>query len=402
MPQKKTKKQPSDSRSFQVAVRSPRLSNVSSPHPPVSINLYRNLALGFGVISALLLIIVGIFTFSRAEITLTRADQIREFDLFFNVGAPAESADFIDGQVREIIATQTGFGEVSGELVNAPATGKVTLFNKRNIAQTLIPTTRLLNPDGVLFRLKNRITIPSGGQIESEVYADKLGKDSEIGPTTFIIPGLPEELRSLVFAKSNEAMVGGERPSGEITQEDLDRAYAKNSQEIEEAAKAKLQDKLLTADFADPYYIYKSEVLEQSTNAKPGKKISNFEVEQTAHVVGIVFSRFALLSKIRSSLESLTSKDQELLPVSLSDFSATLAQADAKLNQARIKVAVKARTRLGPNAPELAKTRFFGLTKEEAGKYLKGIDGVANFEIKMPFYLSRVPKDQTRVKIIIN
>lgn len=383
-PKTKTKKQSTEAR---------------LPHPPVSINLYRNLSLGFGIISALLLVVVGIFTLARAEILLRRGAEAREFDLFFNVGTPAESSDFIDGKVIEMIENKKGLGEVSGEFVSALATGKVTFYNKRAVAQTLIPQTRLLNPDGVLFRLNNRITIPARGQIESQVYADKSGQDSEIGPAVFTIPGLPLDLQKLVYAQSSEAMTSGEKRSGKVAQEDIDRAYARNLQELEEAAKAKLQEKLVQASFANPDYIYKSEVLEQSTNAKLGKEASSFEVEQTAHIVGVVFSRTALLNQVKPSLESLISEDRELLPVSLSDLSATLVRADAKINQARIKVAVKARTRLDRGAPALAKDRFFGLTKEEAGKYLRGTEGVADFKIKMPFYLSRVPQDKSRVEI---
>ncbi len=369
-------------------------------HPPVSINLYRNLAGSFLIISALLFVVVGVFTLSRAKVLIARGEQVQDFDLFFNVDKSVESAEVIEGSLAETVETKKSNGRVSsGEVRPAQAAGSVIIYNKRAVGQTLIPTTRLLSPDGHLFRLKNRVIIPAQGQIEAEVYADKSGKEEEIGPTTFTIPGLPADLQKRIYAESRETMRDGEVSISSLNQVDVDRAYHDLSQILDDAGKAKLQDKLGVLAPSDPHYIYKSEILEQSTDAKLGQEVSSFEVKQTAHIIGMVFSRRELLSRVQSSLESLISKDTILLPVDFDDLTISIAEADIKLGQARLKVTAGARTRLSLGTPELAKERLFGLTKEGARRYLQGVDGIASFEIKMPFYMKRIPKNPSRVMI---
>ena len=96
----------------------------------------------------------------------------------------------------------------------------------------MVATTRLLTSEGVLFRLKDRVNVPAGGEIEVEVYADQSGIASEIGPSQFTIPGLRTDLQKLIYAVSKESMKGGIKKTGVLSVDDWSRA-----QEMQEKLK---------------------------------------------------------------------------------------------------------------------------------------------------------------------
>ena len=83
------------------------------------------------------------------------------------------------------------------------AQGIVRIVSTYGADQTLIRTTRLRTSDGKLYRLAETVTVPANGEISVSVYADKTGAVYAIGPSTFIVPGLPSALQSLITGVSD-------------------------------------------------------------------------------------------------------------------------------------------------------------------------------------------------------
>ena len=128
-----------------------------------------------------------------------------------------------------------------GEQAEAQATGTVTIYNSWSENQPLMATTRLLTPDGVLFRIKERVDVPAGGKIENvEVYADQPGTSGNIGPTSFTIPGLWQGLQEKIYAENSEPMTGGLRETKFITQKIISETSDVLKGELIEKAKIKL------------------------------------------------------------------------------------------------------------------------------------------------------------------
>lgn len=98
-----------------------------------------------------------------------------------------------------------------GTPVDAIAEGVVVITNTTTSDQPLVATTRLLSKEGVLFRLREPVVVPSGGEVEARVYADVAGAAGNAEPTTFTIPGLPLAQQAQVYAASTEAFTGGIR-----------------------------------------------------------------------------------------------------------------------------------------------------------------------------------------------
>lgn len=115
------------------------------------------------------------------------------------------------------------------------ATGTVTLVNETGAAQPLVATTRLLSEGGVLFRLRDRVTVPAGGTVEAAVYADQPGPSGDIGPSRFTIPGLSPALQASIYARSSSPMTGGVVYDGEpFTEAELDLIVAELAAEARE------------------------------------------------------------------------------------------------------------------------------------------------------------------------
>lgn len=96
-----------------------------------------------------------------------------------------------------------------------PAQGVITVYNAQDKAQQLIKNTRFESPQGLIFRIRDSITVPAGtatdpGELKVTVYADEGGERYNIGPSSFTVPGLAGSATyDLVYARSAEPMTGG-------------------------------------------------------------------------------------------------------------------------------------------------------------------------------------------------
>lgn len=100
--------------------------------------------------------------------------------------------------------------------VNQKAQGELTVYNNYSEApQILIKNTRFQTEDGKIFRIGDSITVPgktgnTPGSIKVKVSADTYGKEYNIAPTNFKIPGFKGTARyDAFYAKSDTSMTGG-------------------------------------------------------------------------------------------------------------------------------------------------------------------------------------------------
>ena len=127
----------------------------------------------------------------------------------------------------EKIASKSVAGSGS-KSVTEPASGTITIYNEQQTPQILIEKTRFAAKSGQVFRIRSSITVPKGSQekpgtITATVYADQPGDASNIGPTTFTLPGLAGTPQfSQVYARSSEPMKGGVSGEMPIVSSDLE------------------------------------------------------------------------------------------------------------------------------------------------------------------------------------
>lgn len=138
--------------------------------------------------------------------------------------------------VLENLSQSTVIQPDASGTVDGIATGEVRLINTSGTDQSLVATTRLLSEGGVLFRLRDAVTVSAGDEAVAVVYADQPGASGDIGPSAFSIPGLPEARQAEVYGVSDTAMTGGVVATGEIQQETVDAAVLQMAEDIRSRA----------------------------------------------------------------------------------------------------------------------------------------------------------------------
>ncbi len=207
-------------------------------------------------------------------------DMVSSFDVVLDTTKKDPSklpADLLETIVEKRIKVPV---EAEPQVVTGLATGIATIYNNRSYEQTLVATTRLLSPNGLLYHTKEEIDIPAGGKKNVAIYADKEGKGQELGPTRFTIPGLSSSLQSLVYAETNVPTIGGEERIWLITQNTLDKAKEAFVAEFKENILSGLSKDVIAA-WKDSALrgesvlenVMESEIIEITTKEQPGEKI---------------------------------------------------------------------------------------------------------------------------------
>jgi hypothetical protein len=193
-----------------------------------------------------------IFGRTRAEVTLFPKTDTYEVDVHVPVNASSSIA-----VQTQITKTQSITLEATSEQqVEKQASGRIKIINNYEEApQELVKNTRFQTPDGLIFRVKDSISIPGykvvngttvPGTLEVEVYADSAGEEYNIGMTKFTIPGfsgMPQFDK--ITAESVTEMKGGFIGVKKVVSDDAeDDAYdeLKAKLEAEFTSKAIISD----------------------------------------------------------------------------------------------------------------------------------------------------------------
>lgn len=167
-------------------------------------------------IVALIVVLVSIgalFAFSGAEVTVTATENPTSVSGEFLATASGGELPFEVITVEKIASVNVP--SEGTETVNQSAQGTITIQNKQDVPQQLIKNTRFETPDGLIFRIRDSVTVPASkngtpGTLDATAYADATGESYNVGPTTFTLPGLKGGATfTLVTASSKEAMKGG-------------------------------------------------------------------------------------------------------------------------------------------------------------------------------------------------
>lgn len=176
----------------------------------------------YGIFSLLVLFGIGAYIVWSSTLTLAIQPNKTEFTLNspgMRVSLPAEEFSKMLEKKAEGESRQTG-------TYNTRASGTVIVFNNFSVTpQVLSETTRFRTPEGLIFRSKDRVTIPGKtgdkpGLVDVMVVADAAGETYNIGLTDFTIPGFVGTPKfEKIFARSKTEMKGGASGNGKIVGE---------------------------------------------------------------------------------------------------------------------------------------------------------------------------------------
>jgi len=374
-----------------------RVETRVAPEPPV--RFYRTIAITFLVITVLLVGVVLLFSSKKAQIVIVAKNDNKNVNLTIDLAQEKGTGEL--SLAGLVTSTKFYYSEkyspTGNKEVEGTAAGIATLYNKTGTDQTLIKTTRLLNPDGVLFRLSDKVTVPANGQIDASVYADKAGKDSDIGPSKFTIPGLADDKQKVIYAESAKAMSGGMSKVGVLTDDDIKAAENDFVEKVKQAADSAISstpgfDERLLAVVDNP----------GKADRKAGEEVSGFNVAGTTTVVFVYYKKDDLQNLLSKQVSGKIDVSSEKALSMTKDPQVSIANYDLAKATAQLAVYQDVLVTLDANADKLAVSNFFGKSKDEIERYVLGLGHVVGAEIKFsPSWIGKAPADADKIKVVV-
>lgn len=382
-------------------VRMAQPVELSPPSP--SLNLYRRIAVGFVVAVALMLGAVLYISSVSATIRVTPVTETIKTEFLVDVVKTPTRDSEVRGRVLAVTVGKTEAFAPSGEgskEVEEKASGTVTIKNTSSRNQPLVETTRLLTPDGVLFRLDDTVTVPAGGSVTATVHADVAGASGNVAPTRFTIPGLSESLQALIYAESTEAFTGGVRLVAVISQQDIDRSALTLRGTLEEEAKAALR-----AQAGDVYggEAFSFEVVDQSSDVPAGTEASSFSLTMSVRASGVFYDRSALQTIAVRKLYEQLDAGSEFASLDGTRTQVTVDKADPETESANLRVYLDGLAAPSATSEALDPARFSGMSALEVKQLLVGEGIAADVSVEFsPFWMDRVPRLRDHIEVVID
>ncbi|MCX6796649.1 MAG: hypothetical protein NTW06_04100 [Candidatus Falkowbacteria bacterium] len=254
-------------------------NNIPEAKPKRSLKLYRNIAWIFIAATLVLGLVIGYFTFVKITITLVPNQESINNNLILDVYDQEKNSEVggngILGVVKKTNVKVEKEYQVTGEeIIGKEAVGEATIINNYEKNQPLVATTRLLTPDGKLFRIKDTVNVPAGGSIKVEIYADQPSEEMAIGSSTFSIPGLWAGLQEKIYAQSDQSVVYQQKIKKSVKEEDLENSLRNLKDEVVNKAKEEIANNY--KDFSKIIYSIDEKSIVSQINAKAGEEKEKF------------------------------------------------------------------------------------------------------------------------------
>lgn len=360
------------------------------------IALYRNIALGFFVVTLLLL--GGIFFTSvrKATVDITYTPAKISFTDVVQLGKNrGQDGRTVAGSVEVKTVTLTKTYTPSGsEKLEIPITGVVRIKNESARSQPLVKTTRLLAADGKLYRLTKSVVVPAAGELKDvEVYADVAGPGQAVAAgTNLTIPGLWEPVQKKIYAIADAELKGGIDERGVVSQSDVQKAEA----DIRAALVSQAQGDVQNTEANAAYNISSVTLdgLQVERKAEPGKTVGPFAITARAKAVVVRYNGSQLADLVRARIAT-----QPVEPYAKVDFDAAqmtvrVESYDTIRGEAQLSLLVPLVKMLRADAGALAPEQFAGKTREDIDALVKEFQGVENVRTDVtffPYWISKVP-----------
>ena len=291
--------------------------------------------------------------------------------------------------------------------VEKKASGTVTIFNAYSSEkQALVANTRLLAPDGKIFRLVSAISVPgakiSQGQITPssisfKVIADKAGEEYNIKPVSrFTIPGFQGSSKyESFYAESKEAMSGGFIGSISFpTDNDIKKVKGEIENKLNEilkgAALAGIPSEFYILDGSSQFTITKMEI-----GSEVGTD-NNFSAVGEAEMKTIAFKKDQLLAFLKDKSEKISGFN---IIFSDSSFDFSKIKADFLKGQLEFYPGFKGTSKREIDA-EVLKNEIKGKTASHIREYILSLSGIEKAAVSFwPFWISKASENPSRINI---
>ncbi len=367
--------------------------------------IYRKISLTFIFLTLILVAAVLYFGFSKLTIVIIPAQEKITNNSVFEIINQASglnlTSEQIYGVVKQMPVEQTKEFSASGkEVLGEEATGKITIINNYIKNQPLVATTRFLSSDNKLFRLKNTVNVPAGGQVEAEVYADVAKPEMAIGPGKFTIPGLWAGIQDKIYAESKEPMKYSQKFKYIIEQSDIDNAVNQLKNDL--LSNAEKQVGQAYTNYNRTLFSVDNNSIVQEVSAKVGEEKEKFSIKMKVMVTAVAFNDDEIYNQVKNKIISDLADDKEISKFDKQEMVFTLVNFDVSQAIATVNVDASAQTVLKDSSKAIKKNNLAGLDLQQLKNYLNSLPEVASYQINFfPSFIKKVPNLVDRIDIQI-
>lgn len=372
--------------------------------------------LGFFGAAIILLGTVLVLANGRSRIAFTWAPQPVEGKTnFAATSAPGEN-DVLAAFVQTTVNVERAFTAAKSITEPTPtptapaftgkARGVVTIVNRYSKTQPLQAGTRLQTKDGQIFRTQQRVDVPAGGQVNTEVVADVSGeKGALITGTTFTLPALWAGLQDKIFAEVAEDF-HGDNPNTTVpttaglTANELANAQQELLKEAIEKATPELEKIVPTGRTLYPGMV--SAAVSKRTGPAIGDGVATYTLKLTVEATGVALAPEGLNTVATQLLENSVSADLQLSDIDTSTFLFAMSNVDAKKQRADVTLTAHGVTVPTPTHALLQHATYAGKSPDAVRTLISKEKAASNISVELsPFWTRTIPssKDDLQLEI---
>lgn len=374
---------------------------------------------GAGVLVVLFFVYL-FFKLPKADIKIWPNIDVLSFQQTITADKAAILTDISSGVIPaeyiEISKKGTEIFQATGNASDeGKASGTITIYNKIDppAPLTLRAGTHFMSDSGKLFRADERIVVPAGkksgtrvtpGSIKVKVQAVEGGESYNISSSNFSIPGLKgTAYYYTVYGESDGTMTGGyDGKIKKVTDEDIQQAKENIIKKLTSEAITEIE-KQISSDYILLENAVSSDVIKSETQTKSGTVIENFDYEAEIKAKALIFKKSDIEEFSKKYIISQTPSGKTLLDTSIkTDYS--VASLDVSGGKASLNIEFSGGIfqTIDRNSASLSLT---GKTPDQINEIMKNRmgDQLSKVEVNLwPFWVSKAPKNQKRVNVILN
>ena len=330
-----------------------------------------------------------------------------------NIAKADNAKNVLPGRLVKISQTVSETFDATGKVNGgAKAKGKITIYNAYNTSpQILVQNTRFESPDGLIFKLDSRITVPGAtlkngdivpSSIIANITASETGKAYNISPVRFTIPGFKGTDRfNGFYAESKEKFSGGsEGESIVVSNIDLKNAEKSAGDVLFKKLETELKNQIQAHEKIFKDSIVTKVVKTDLNGTKIGDSKEKFTINITGEIKTIAFSKDDYLTLIKYNVEKSLEKDEELF----GEFTENIIsiKPDDKKNQLMVNTSIQYPTKKKVDGAQIMNI-IKGKSVEETKKILSSNPAIEKANIKLyPIWTNVIPNVAKKIHLGID
>lgn len=355
--------------------------------------------------------------FPKAEINIMTKKANWNYENSITANPKIAEIDVANRQIPSAVFYQpkknmTNLWPATGKkYVERKASGVITIYNEfSSNPQVLIVGTRFEAPDGKIFKLKNKVTVPGAkiengkivaNGIDAEVLAEKAGEAYNIDPVSkFTIPGFSgSEKYNKFYGSSKNPMSGGFIGDASYpTDNDIKQAKADAENKIKVAIEGYLYTQLASENFKTIEGTRQFSITKETINADTDAS-GNFSVYIEAEASVQAFKESHVVELLTQLAQRVIGNDFKLREYSIEYKSG--ATSDAKTKLVSMPLNFKGDF-WKPVDAENFRNNILSKSESDLKAFIFSDSAIEKADISLwPFWVNAVPANSKRVNVVV-